>query len=71
MDFWKNCPAVEQESSKLSGAIVFKGTRVPVSALFDNMADGARLSEFIEWFQGVSLNQAQTVLRYSAQKLAA
>ena len=41
MSTWKTCPAVERDPEKVSGAWVFRGTRVPVSALFENLRDGA------------------------------
>ena len=41
MTNWETCPAVERRPGKLSGAWVFQGTRVPVSALFENLKEGA------------------------------
>ena len=40
MTNWETCPAVESVPGKLSGAWVFKGTRVPLSSLFGNLAEG-------------------------------
>ena len=51
----QTCKAVERHSEKLSGAWVFRGTRVPVTALFENLRDGASIYQFIEWFPGVSI----------------
>jgi uncharacterized protein (DUF433 family) len=45
---------------------VFRGTRVPVAALFENLEGGASVSEFVEWFQGVSLEQVKIVLEHAA-----
>ena len=59
---WKNCPAVERESGKISGAWAFKGTRVPVKALFENLEDGASVDDFLEWFPGVTRQQVHAVL---------
>ena len=39
----------------MSGAWVFRGTRVPAAALFENLEDGASLQDFVAWFPGVSL----------------
>jgi uncharacterized protein (DUF433 family) len=50
---------------------VFRGTRVPVSALFENLEDGAQLQDFIEWFPGVTLEQARAVLEHAARSLEA
>ena len=60
---WGQCPAVERVSGKVGGAWVFKGTRVPVKALFENLEDGARVDDFLEWFPGVTRGQVEAVLR--------
>lgn len=49
---------------------LFKGTRVPVKALFENLEAGARLDEFLEWFPGVSRGQAEAVLKHAELSLA-
>jgi len=64
---WSTCPAVEHDAQRVGGAWVFQGTRVPVAALFENLEDGARVSQFIEWFPGVSLDQVRAVLEYVAR----
>ena len=46
---------------------MFRGTRVPVSALFENLEDDASLHDFIEWFPGVSTEQARAVLEHAAR----
>jgi uncharacterized protein (DUF433 family) len=68
---WSQCAAVERTPGKVSGAWVFKGTRVPVKALFENLEGGARLSDFLEWFPGVAHEQVEAVLRHAEQSLAA
>jgi uncharacterized protein (DUF433 family) len=47
---WSRCPAVESIPGKVSGAWVFKGTRTPVSVVFDNLQDGMTIEELIEQF---------------------
>lgn len=64
---WSSCVAVEQDPAVLSGAWVFRGTRVPVAALFENLEDGASVHQFVEWFPGVSVEQARTVLEHAAR----
>ena len=64
---WSSCPAVEKVPQRVSGAWVFKGTRVPVAALFENLEDGARVADFVEWFPGVSFSLVREVLEYVAQ----
>ena len=48
----------------LSGTPVFTGTRVPVSALLDNLEVGVSLDEFLENFPTVKRKQAVLVLKY-------
>ena len=67
---WAQCKAIEHNSSKVSGAWVFRGTRVPVQALFENLDSGATIDEFLEWFPGVSREQIDDVLMFASQSLA-
>lgn len=67
---WSQCGAIERRPGKVSGAWVFKDTRVPVKALFENLEDGARVDDFLEWFPGVTREQAEAVLRHAEQSLA-
>ena len=60
------CPAVERSPDVVSGAWDFRGTRVPVKALFENLEDGARLEDFLAWFPGVHRAQTEAVLRHAA-----
>ena len=69
MSDWSSCPAVERDSERVSGAWVFRGTRVPVAALFENLEDGAQVTQFVEWFPGVTLQQARAVLEHAAHSL--
>jgi uncharacterized protein (DUF433 family) len=66
---WSQCPAVEHDPDRVSGAWVFRGTRVPVKALFENLESGARLEEFLQWFPGVAREQAEAVLEHAARSL--
>ena len=68
---WSTCPAVEQDPERVSGAWLFRGTRVPVSALFENLEDGAFVSQFVEWFPGVTLDQVRAVLDHVARSALA
>ena len=62
MKDWESCDAVERHSNRVSGAWVFRGTRVPLSALFENLKDGASIEEFLNWFPGVKRSQVEAVL---------
>lgn len=66
---WSSCPSVERDSQRVSGAWVFRGTRVPVTALFENLEDGAQIAQFVEWFPGVTLEQVRAVLDHAAKSL--
>ncbi len=68
---WSKCPAVESVPDRLSGAWVFTGTRLPVSALFGNLAEGASIHQFMEWFDGVEEEQVRAVLEFVVQDLEA
>jgi uncharacterized protein (DUF433 family) len=66
---WSACSAVERYPDRVSGAWVFRGTRIPVTALFENLEDGAQITEFVSWFPGVTAEQARLVLEHAAQSL--
>jgi len=67
---WSQCLAVERIPGKVGGAWVFRGTRVPVRALFENLEGGARIEDFLEWFPGVTREQVLGALRYAEETLA-
>jgi uncharacterized protein (DUF433 family) len=67
---WSQCSAVERDPAKVSGAWVFKNTRVPVHALFANIESGATVKDFIEWFPGVERAQVEAVLEFAEASLA-
>ena len=62
---WSQCSAVERIPRKVSGAWLFKGTRVPVKALLENLEGGANVKEFLAWFPGVTREQVETVLHHA------
>lgn len=66
---WSECPAVERVPGKVSGAWLFKGTRVPVKALFENLESGATVEDFLEWFPGVKREQVEAVLDHAQRSL--
>ncbi len=66
---WSHCSAVERSVTKMSGAWVFRGTRVPVKTLFNNLEDGATLDDFLEWFRSVGREQVLAVLEFAGQSL--
>ena len=70
MTNWETCPAIERDPGKLSGKWVFRGTRVPVYALFENLQAGATVEEFVEWFPGVRRSDVDAVLSHESSALA-
>ena len=69
MTNWNECEAVERVPGRVSGAWVFSGTRIPLFALYENLATGATVDEFVEWFPGVEERQVRAVLEHEAQTL--
>ena len=67
---WSQCDAVERIPGKVGGVWLFKGTRVPVRALFENLEGGATVAEFVEWFPGVACDQVEAVLEFAQRSLA-
>ena len=68
---WSQCPAVESVPGKVSGAWVFRGTRMPVATVFVNLADGMTIDELLETYAGLTREQVQAVLDFTARSLEA
>jgi uncharacterized protein (DUF433 family) len=68
---WSQCPAVESVPGKLSGAWVFRGTRMPVAAVFENLEDGMSIDELVQLYDGLTREQVQAVLEFAAKSLHA
>lgn len=66
---WSQCEAVESVPGKVSGAWVLRGTRMPVSAIFDNIAAGASIADLMEWFDGLDREQVKAVIEFAARSL--
>ena len=67
---WSKCPTVESVPGKVSGAWVFRGTRLPVATVFENLEDGMTIEEVMEQFD-VTREQIQSVLEFAARSLDA
>src|SRR5271165_4892540 len=67
---WSKCPEVESIPGKVSGAWVFKDTRMPVATVFENLECGATIDEIMEWFD-VTREQVVAVLEFAARSLDA
>ena len=46
---WSQCSEVESVPGKVSGALVLRGTRMPVSVLLENLDAGASIDDILEW----------------------
>ena len=66
---WSQCPAVESIPGKVSGAWVLRGTRMPVSVIFENMEAGANIDDIMEWFEGLDREQIKAVIEFAARSL--
>ncbi len=67
----ENCPAVESIPDKHGGEWRFTKTRAPVSTRFGNLAAGANIEEFLDWFGGVERWQVNAVLEHVVENLDA
>jgi len=67
---WSQCSAVESVPGKVSGAWVFRGTRIPVSAVFEHLEEGLTIDEVAALFDGLTRDQAKAVLQFTAHSLA-
>ena len=66
---WTPCSAVDRNPRKLGGKWCFRGTRLPVAALFEHLDQGSTIDEFLEWFPSVSREQVHHVLAFAKSSL--
>jgi uncharacterized protein (DUF433 family) len=64
---WSQCPAVESIPGRVSGAWVFRDTRLPVATVIENLED-LSVEEVMEQFD-VTREQIRAVLEFVAQSL--
>ena len=67
---WAQCPAVESVPGKLSGAWVFRNTRMPVAAVFENLEDGMTIDELVDLYAGLKPEHVRSVLEFAARSLS-
>jgi uncharacterized protein (DUF433 family) len=65
---WSQCPAIESIPGKVSGAWVFKGTRMPVQTVFENLEAGMSIKEITEVFD-VTSEEVRAVLHFASESL--
>ena len=66
---WSQCQAVESVPGKMSGAWVLRDTRMPVSAIFENLQAGASIDEIMEWFDGLDRKQVEAVVEFAVRTI--
>jgi len=66
---WSQCEAVESVPGKLGGNWVFRGTRIPVSVVFENLEDGLSLREIVALYDGLTLDRVQAVIDFARRSL--
>ena len=55
-----------QDPEVMSGALVFKGTRIPAQTFFDHLDHGGTLEYFLEWYDGVTREQLEAAAEIRA-----
>ena len=68
---WSQCPAVESVPGKVGSAWVFRGTRMPVATVFENLEEGMSIDELVEMYDGLTREQVRAVLEFAARSLEA
>jgi uncharacterized protein (DUF433 family) len=66
---WSQCPAVESVPGRVSGAWVLRGTRMPVSVIFENLEAGGSIEDVVEWFGGLDRAQVKAVIEFVIRSL--
>ena len=63
----RRCPAVESVPEEVSRAWVLRGTRIPVSVIFENLEAGANIDGIMEWFEELDREQIKAVIEFAAR----
>ena len=66
---WSQCPAVESVPGKVSGAWVLKGTRMPISAILEDLEAGASVDDVMQWYDGLNRQQVNAVMEFAVRSL--
>ena len=69
MSHWEHCDAIERHPQKVSGAWIFKNTRLPVATLFEALKQNSTIDQFLDDFEGVTRQQVNTVLDHQIRSL--
>ena len=66
---WSECPGIERNPKRMSGAWCFEGTRLPVHALFMNLSSGLTIPEFVKMFPAANEEQVKSILDFLSDRL--
>ena len=66
---WADCPGIDRDPRRLSGAWCFEGTRLPVHALFMNLSSGMTIPQFLKMFPVANEDQIKSVLDFLSDRL--
>ena len=65
---WSQCSEVERVAGKVSGAWVFRGTRMPVQTIFENLEAGMSVDEIVDTFD-VTQEEVRAAIRFASRSL--
>lgn len=68
---WSKCPGLERDPERMSGAWCFKGTRITVASVFENLASGSDVNEYVEQFPETGHERVNQILKFLAERLKA
>lgn len=64
---WSQCSVVKVPPGKVSGTWVLKDTRMPVSAIFENLEAGANIDDIMEWFASLDRSEVEAAIEFVAR----
>ena len=68
---WEDCKEVERVEGRMTGAWVFRDSRILLYSLFENLAEGATITEIADWFKGLTVERITRLLEQQTRMLAA
>jgi uncharacterized protein (DUF433 family) len=59
-----------QDPDVMSGALVFRGTRIPAQTFFDQVDHDGTIDQFLEWYDGITRQQLEAALEIRVSSLS-
>jgi uncharacterized protein (DUF433 family) len=56
-----------QDPEIMSGALVFRGTRIPAQTFFEHLDRGGTIDQFLDWYDGVTPEQLNAVMEVRSE----